>query len=202
MDTKLEEMITARNVPGTQDRLKAGHVAVAGLGGLGSNVAVMLARLGVGSLLLVDFDTVEPSNLNRQHYMIPHLGMPKTEALKSQLRDINPFVEVQTRDIRITAENAGDIFAGYSIVVEALDDPACKADLVGALLALGNTKIVAASGMAGVGSANDIQTRRRLKNLYICGDLESDAGADVGLMAPRVMVCAGHQANVVARLLM
>jgi len=199
---ELEGMMAARHTPGVHNRLKAGRVAIAGLGGLGSHVAVMLARIGVGSLLLVDFDVVEPSNLNRQHYMLSHLGMPKTQALKNQLSDINPFIDVQIHDGKITAENAAAIFAGWPIVVEAFDNPVCKAELTEALLSKGDIKIVAASGLAGFDSANRIKTHKRLGNLYICGDLESEAKEGMGLMAPRVAVCAGHQANMVLRLLM
>jgi sulfur carrier protein ThiS adenylyltransferase len=197
----LEAMMAARHTPGVHQKLKTGRVAVAGVGGLGSHVAVILARMGIGSLLLVDFDVVEPSNLNRQHYMVSHLGSYKTEALKAQLAEVNPFIDVATQNIEVTLENAVEVFAGYPIVVEAFDNPTAKADLVEALLAAGNTTIVAASGLAGLGSANAIQTRRRLENLYIAGDLESAAGDGMGLMAPRVYVCAGHQANMVVRLL-
>jgi len=182
--------------------IKKGRVAVAGIGGLGSNVAVMLARMGVGALLLVDYDSVAQSNLNRQHYSVSHLSMRKTDALQAQIKDINPNVRVRTRDIQITAENAVGVFAGYPIVVEAFDDPACKADLVGALLPSGNFKIVAASGIAGFGSANHIKTMRRLDNLYMCGDPDSPDCMDAEPMSPRVSIVAGHQANMVARLLM
>ena len=199
---EMEAMMAARHTPGFHSRLKAARVAIAGLGGLGSHVAVILARMGVGSLFLVDFDVVEPSNLNRQHYTLSHLAKPKTEALKSQLADINPFIEVKTRDIKITSENAAAVFRGYSIVVEAFDNPASKADLAEALLGTGDITVVAASGLAGFESANQIRTQRRLANLYLVGDMETAAEEGVGLMAPRVAVCAGHQANMVIRLLM
>ena len=192
----------SRHSPGALSRMKAGRVGIAGVGGLGSNVAVMLARMGVGTLLLVDYDAVEPSNLNRQHYSLSHLSIPKAQALKAQIADINPYVRVFTRDVRVTAENAVSVFSGYPIIVEAFDDPACKADLVSSLLAEGSFKVIAASGMAGTGDANRIRSHRRLDNLYICGDMESEAGDSVGLMAPRVAICAGHQANLVVRLLM
>ena len=195
--------ITARHAPGVYERMKAGRVAIAGLGGLGSNIAVMLARMGVGTLFLVDFDTVEPSNLNRQHYTLKHLNQPKTKAIQSQLANINPYVEVLTRNIRITAGNAANIFAGYPIVVEAFDNPVCKAELIEVLLEAGYAKIIAASGMAGLGSANEIKTVRRLDNLYLCGDFDSQPEeGGIGLMTPRVMACAAHQANVAVRLLM
>jgi sulfur carrier protein ThiS adenylyltransferase len=199
---ELEALMAARHTPGVHRRLKEGRVAIAGLGGLGSHVAVMLARVGVGKLLLVDFDVVEPSNLNRQHYLVRHLGQHKTEAMRAQLSEINPYIDVTACDVRVTAQNACTVFAGWPVVVEAFDNPAAKAMLVSALLAAGTTKIVAASGLAGYEDANRVQTRRRMRNLFLCGDLESAAGEGCGLMAPRVMVCAGHQANLAMRLVL
>ena len=200
-DEGLCSRMAERNSPGIGEALRNGKVAIAGLGGLGSNIAVMLARIGVGNLLLVDFDTVEPSNLNRQHYNITHLGMLKADALKSQLDLINPYVDVQVLSAKVTAENACEIFGDYEIVVEAFDSAINKAAIVNALLEGGGKKIVAASGMNGYKSSNDIITRRVLKNLYITGDNESAPQEGIGFMAPRVSICAGHQANMVVRLL-
>lgn len=183
-----------------QEKLKSGRIAIAGLGGLGSNIAVMLARMGVGKLLLVDFDVVEESNLNRQYYDTTHLGIKKTLALKEQIGRINPSVETDTWDAKVEEHNVLEIFEDYPIVCEAFDKPQYKAVLVNALLEKPNTKIVAASGMAGFESANSIRTRRVFGNLYVCGDSEPQAGA--GFMAPRVAVCAGHQANMAVRLLL
>jgi len=201
-DDKLEPAMSSRHTPGTHAQLKSARVAIAGLGGLGSNIAVSLARLGVGELLLVDHDTVEPSNLNRQHYGISHLGMTKTSALKSQLADINPFINIKTVNTTITADNAVGLFRGYGIVCEAFDNPNTKAMLVSTLLSsLPETKIVAASGIAGFGCSNDIKTSARLQGrLYVCGD--EATGEDAGLMSPRVLICAGHQANMVLRLIL
>jgi sulfur carrier protein ThiS adenylyltransferase len=172
------------------------------LGGLGSNIAVMLARIGVGKLLLVDFDKVEPSNLNRQYYDVSHLGMLKTDALKSQIDKINPFIETETRAEKITEENIIEIFKDYGIVCEAFDNPQNKAILTNTLLESGQKKIVAASGMAGHDSSNKIKTRRMFKNLYLCGDAEPAKYDGNGFMAPRVIICAGHQANMALRLLL
>jgi len=200
---QLEAMMAARHTPGVHAKMKAGKVAVAGLGGLGSHVAVMLTRMGVGQLFLVDFDVVEPSNLNRQHYNIGHLGQLKTAALETQLHDINPFIDINFKNVYITEENAAEIFKDFDIIVEAFDNPVSKANLTNALLSLEKPpKIVAASGLAGYSSANDIKTRRSFSNLYVVGDLESAAGDGVGLMPPRVSVSAGHQANMVVRLLL
>jgi sulfur carrier protein ThiS adenylyltransferase len=180
-------------------KLKDGKVAVAGLGGLGSNIAIMLARAGVGKLLLVDFDRVEKSNLNRQHYDMSHLGILKTDALRDQIKRIDPTIDVETYAGRVTEENASEIFGEYQIVCEAFDDPRCKAMLVNALLN-GQRKIVAASGMSGYGNANKIKTKHVFKDMYICGDPESTT--ETVFTAPRVSVCAGHQANTVLRLLL
>ena len=199
---ELENAITERNVPGIQENLKSGKIAIAGLGGLGSNIAVMLARIGVGKLLLVDFDIVEPGNLNRQYYDLTHLGMLKTDALKSQIDKINPFIETETYAVKVTEDNALEIFKDYPIVCEAFDNPQYKAILVNTLLEKGGKKIVAASGMAGFGSANRIKTRQMFKNLYVCGDFEQAANENAGFMAPRVGICAGHQANMALRLLL
>ncbi|PYG88732.1 sulfur carrier protein ThiS adenylyltransferase [Ruminiclostridium sufflavum DSM 19573] len=200
---QLEGMMAARHTPRVHARVKAAGVAIAGLGGLGSNVAVMLARTGVGNLLLVDFDVVEPSNLNRQSYYISHLGLPKTIALEKQLKEINPFINIKIKNVRVTEENAEELFAGYDVICEAFDNPEAKAVLVNTVLErLHNIKVVAASGMAGYHSSNLIRTERKMKNLYVCGDFENEAGTGSGLMAPRVQICAAHQANMVLRLLL
>lgn len=199
---ELESLMAARHTPFVHGRVKQAVVGIAGLGGLGSNIAVMLARTGVGKLILADFDVVEPSNLNRQSYFISHLGMAKTEAISQQIGEINPYVLVEAHTLRVTKENAAALFGGCDVVCEAFDDPSAKAALVTALLEEApKVKIVAASGMAGYESANAIKTVRRFANLYLCGDGESEAREGNGLMAPRVAVCAGHQANMALRLL-
>lgn len=185
-----------------KEKLADSRVAVAGLGGLGSNIAVSLARSGVGHLLLVDFDVVDVTNLNRQMYLIPHLGMPKTQALRQILTQINPYLDIQTRQLHVTAQNAGALFKDWPIVCEAFDRADQKAMLVGALLTqCPETTIVSGNGMAGLGDANMIRTRQKLRRLYVCGDGETDSAQGAGLMAPRVAICAGHQANKVLQLI-
>lgn len=184
-------------------KIKSAHVAVAGLGGLGSNVAVMLARAGVGSLHLVDFDRVDGSNLNRQIYKMKHLGMKKTEALTEEIREINPYIRIAADTVKVTEENAGEIFAADAIICEAFDAAENKAMLVSTLLSrLPETVIVAGSGMAGFESGNRIRTRKRMRRLYLCGDETSDIADGICLMAPRVTLCAAHQANMILRLIL
>jgi sulfur carrier protein ThiS adenylyltransferase len=200
---QLESMLSGRMTPGVYDKLKKAKVAVAGLGGLGSNIAISLARSGVGKLLLIDFDIVEPSNLNRQQYSIDDLGKYKTKSLKEQIAKINPFIEVEIKTKKINKDNILELFKGYDLVCEAFDNPKEKAMLINNLLKhFPAIKIVLASGMAGYGSANSIKTTRKMKNLYIAGDEITEAGFGNGLMAPRVMVCAAHQANMILRLIL
>jgi len=199
---ELEAMISARHTPHVYGKVKQARVAVAGLGGLGSNIAVALARTGVGMLHLVDYDVVEPSNLNRQQYKTKHLGMLKTEALKMELEEINPFIIITIDTVKVTESNVKQLFAQDEIVCEAFDNPDAKALLVNNLLENPQKKIVASSGMAGYESSNIIKTKRLMKNLYLCGDGKTDARVGRGLMAPRVSICAGHQANMVLRLIL
>ena len=143
----LEHMMAARHSPKVHETVRRARVGIAGLGGLGSNIAAMLARTGVGQLVLADFDIVEPSNLNRQNYFVSHLGQYKTEATASLIHQINPFISVETHNVRITAENAMDLFADCDVVCEAFDNPVCKAELVSTLLSESETiRIVSGSG--------------------------------------------------------
>ncbi|MGN1481251.1 sulfur carrier protein ThiS adenylyltransferase ThiF [Porcipelethomonas sp.] len=200
---QLESLMAARHTPEVHKKVKRAKVAVCGLGGLGSNIAVMLARTGIGYLKLIDFDIVEPSNLNRQNYYIEHLGMNKTDALQSQIKKINPFIDVCCINEKITAENCTSLVGDCDIICEAFDNPESKAMLTETVIMnFPEKKLVCGSGMAGFDSSNKIITRKVMNNLYICGDNESEAKPGNGLMAPRVNVCAGHQANMILRLIM
>lgn len=189
--------------PHIYEKLRNSKVAIAGLGGLGSHIAVMLARSGVGQLHLVDFDIVDLSNLNRQVYTVDELGMPKTEALKRILLKINPYINVSYENVKVDNKNIKQLFTGFNIVCEAFDNPSAKAMIVSELLSRDSeTIIVSGSGMAGYGDANEIKTEKKFLRLYVCGDGKSDAFEGIGLMAPRVMICAGHQANMIVRLIL
>ena len=201
MDLKEEDLLK-RNVKGISKKLKKTRVCILGLGGLGSNVAVLLARSGIGYLKLVDFDIVEASNLNRQQYRISHIGIKKTEAMKSIIKEINPFVEIDTLDIKVDRENILSVVEDIEIVVEAFDVAETKAMAIEELLTNGNKIVISASGMAGLGSANEIITRKIRDNFYLIGDSYSDYEEYSGIMSTRVMLCAAHQANIVLRLIL
>jgi sulfur carrier protein ThiS adenylyltransferase len=182
--------------------LRQSSVGIAGAGGLGSNVAVSLARAGVGRLVIADFDKVEPSNLNRQQYFIDQVGERKVEALRDNLLAINPYSLYEIHDARVTRRNAAKIFARVDVLVEAFDRAEAKEMLIETCLTrFPGRPIVAASGLAGYGGNRKIHTRR-MGNLYICGDEESQCPKGVSPMAPRVALVAAMQANLVVELLM
>ena len=184
-----------------QQKFSSACVAICGLGGLGSNVAISLARAGVGKLILIDFDKVDISNLHRQQYNVSQLGMYKTDAIKQTLSEIAPYCEIVTHTEKITEDNLS-LIAECDIVCECFDNAECKAMLVNGIAERYPEKyIIAASGMSGLHTGNTIQTKKRGKRLYLCGDGMSDVADDGTLFAPRVMLCAAHQANTVLRII-
>ena len=185
-----------------QNIFESATVAICGLGGLGSNIAFALARAGIGKLILIDFDSVDITNLHRQQYKANQIGMEKTEALKDNLLEIAPYVAIETHSVRISENNAEELLEEADIICEAFDDAECKAMLVNLVIERMPIKyLVTASGMAGFGSVNAIQTRRVSKQFYICGDGTSDVQSEGSLVASRVMLCAAHQAHTVLRIL-
>ena len=185
-----------------QQAFSTATVAICGLGGLGSNIAIALARAGIGKLILIDFDRVDISNLHRQQYKATQIGMYKTEALADNLREIAPYIELETHTERITEANAVKLLQGADIICEAFDDAECKAMLTNTVLSeMPDKYLVAASGMAGMGVTNSIKTRRITSRFYLCGDEMSEVSCGIGLVAPRVALCAAHQAHTVLRIL-
>lgn len=198
-----EEMIYKRNIKSSYEALKGSKVCILGAGGLGSNVAVNLARCGVGHIYICDFDIVEASNLNRQYYRLSHIGKKKVYAIKEVIEEINPFIDVKICDKRINKDNLHEIIKEYPVVCEALDEASVKSMVINEILSNYTDKVVvSASGMAGIDTPNEIKTTKKINNLYICGDEKSDMEEIDGMMAPRVSVCAGHQANMILRILL
>ena len=186
----------------SQQKFSSATVAICGLGGLGSNIAVSLARAGIGKLILIDFDKVDISNLHRQQYKANQIGRNKTDALSENLKEIAPYTGIESHTVRITEDNAAELLKDADIICEAFDVAECKAMLTNLVLeTMPDKYLVAASGMAGMGSANTIQTRRVSKRFYLCGDERSDVGSEGSLISSRVMLCAAHQAHTVLRIL-
>lgn len=204
MKDRIYQTLCERHTKEVQDQLLKGRVAIAGLGGLGSTVAVALTRIGVGHLHLIDYDLVDLSNLNRQQYRLKDIGKPKTECLKEILADINPYLDVRIDTVKICENNVKELFEEDDIICEAFDRPEEKSMLIDAVIthSTKQKRIVCASGMAGFSSSNEIHTRKLSEQIYLCGDLTSGIETGNHLMAPRVGICACHEANMIVRLLL
>jgi len=190
-----------QNMPPVFYEIKNAVIGIAGLGGLGSNVAVALARLGAGKLIIADFDIVEEGNLTRQQYFIDQIGQPKVNATVENLGRINPDTQIETHRVRLTPQNIPQIFAEADIIAECFDLPDQKQMLVETVLTQMQTPvIVSVSGVAGYGNSNAIKTTRISKRLTLVGDGISAAKPGTRLTASRVGIAAYHQANAIAEL--
>ena len=188
--------------PEQSHQLQEAKVAVVGLGGLGSNVAMWLARLGVGHLLLYDFDKVELSNLNRQYYFLEDVGKYKAEALLTKLQQVNPYGDYQSKVARLTEANLEELLASARIICEALDKAEAKAMLVnGVLEKFPDKYLVAASGLAGLEDSASMTVRQITPRFYLCGDGHSDFH-ELPLCGARVGLCAAQEALTIARLIL
>ncbi|MFZ4401488.1 MAG: sulfur carrier protein ThiS adenylyltransferase ThiF [Bacteroidales bacterium] len=184
------------------DPLKGKTVGIAGCGGLGSNAAIALSRIGIGKLIIADFDTVDQSNLNRQYYFIDQLGLLKVDALKINIERVNKEVIVEKHCVRLTPENIPVLFWDCDVIIEAFDLAEMKKMLIECVLCeMPEKYIISGSGMAGWGNNNTIKTIQYDK-LYICGDLETEISENTPPLAPRVGIVANMQANQVIELLL
>lgn len=196
------DALEKRNGRQLQEKFASKSVAICGLGGLGSNIAISLARAGVLKLTLIDFDKVDITNLNRQQYNVSQVGSYKTYALEENIKQIAPYAQIITHTEKITEDNIIKLLSNIDIICEAFDKASQKAMLVNFILEkLPNKYLVCGCGMAGMDSANVIKTRKVLDKFYICGDEVSDIDDNIGLFSSRVMICAGHQAHMVLRII-
>lgn len=174
-------------------------VVIVGCGGLGSNAAITLTRTGFSNFILVDFDKVEISNLNRQFYFFHQIGMPKVLALKENILLINKDCNIITYQEKITKENAKDILSQGDIIFEAVDRAEVKVLLLETALSLGK-KIVMASGVCGFGDTENIIIKR-LKNVSIIGDFSSD-NSRFHPLAPKVIAVSSMQCDELLRMVL
>ena len=183
-------------------KLKNHTVGIAGAGGLGSNCAVALARVGIGKLIISDFDIVSESNLNRQYFFRDQIGQKKIMALKENIERINPEVEIITNNIKLNENNIVEIYKDCDVIVEAFDLAEMKKMLIETCLTEFQEKpLILGLGMAGWGKSNLIKFRQS-ENLYICGDEQSEVSNDNPPLAPRVGMVANMQANTVLEILL
>lgn len=186
-----------------ENRLRRFRVGIAGAGGLGSNCAVALARCGIGTIVISDFDIVEESNLSRQYYFRDQIGLSKTLALKENIRRIRQGTTIIALQERLDSRNIPVIFSGCNVLVEAFDKPEMKEMMVDAVHnSMPGIPLVIGSGMAGWGNSAEINYRKIDDSLYVCGDESSEATDDLPVLAPRVGMVANMQANVVIDILL
>jgi len=177
-------------------------VGIAGAGGLGSNVAMALTRVGIGKLIIADFDVVSESNLNRQFYFSDQLNRKKVEALKENLLRINPNLDIEIHDLMLNSNNLLLTFSKVDIMVEAFDKAEFKEMIVEVFqTSKPDVPLVLGNGMAGWGKSNEMQVQN-FGNLYICGDNAAEVGLEMPPMAPRVLICAAMQANTVMSIIL
>jgi len=186
-----------------REHLSSFRVGIAGAGGLGSNCAASLARTGIGTLVIADFDVVENSNLSRQFYFSDQVGMKKTEALRENILRINPLINIIAHHVKLNGENIPVIFSGCDVIVEAFD----MAEMKEMIIITVQTKmpgipLVIGSGMAGWGDAGSLKCRKIDKSLYVCGDESTEASEENPPLAPRVGIVANMQADTVIDILM
>ena len=199
---EFQELLSLRHSPEIQAIFNRATVGIMGLGGLGSVVAMTLARMGIGHLCLADFDVVDPANLNRQYYFYDQVGLAKTEAMAANLSRVNPFLELTLINEKLDSGSIKQHFSQVDVLVECFDDPAMKAEAFRlALTDLKPIRYVGASGVAGYGPNNTIQTSQPYDGVYLVGDGSSAAGPGSTLMASRVGIAAHQQANQAIRIL-
>ncbi|MDI9490981.1 MAG: sulfur carrier protein ThiS adenylyltransferase ThiF [Bacillota bacterium] len=187
----------------TTDKFIRAKVAVCGLGGLGSSIAISLARSGIGNLHLIDFDLVELSNIHRQEYRLNQIGKRKTDALSELIGEIAPFCQVKLSNAKLSQNNISSLLTDDDYICEAFDKATSKAALAEIVRDNWPEKIlVMASGMAGFSPANEIKTKKIGENFFICGDQKSDLNQGLPLVSPRVKICANHQALLILQLIL
>jgi len=176
-------------------RIEKSRIGIAGAGGLGSNCAACLVRVGFKHFTIADFDTVEAANLDRQFYFADQVGMKKIDALGTNLLRIRASLDLQMLSVKLEPSNIQEIFRDCDVVVECLDSAEAKTMLVSGLLSTGKL-IVSASGLGGVGASDEIKVHKLKPNLILIGDLASDI-KNVPALSPRVSIAAAKQADVV-----
>lgn len=181
--------------------LQSKTVGIAGAGGLGSNCAIALARVGIGKLVICDFDTVSEDNLNRQYYFFDQIGYPKVVAIKANISKVNPYVTVEIHHLKLNTDLIPSVFKECDVIVEAFDLADMKKMICETVLSeMPDKYLISGMGLGGWGNNNTIKTHNYGK-LFICGDLVTEVSEEYPPLAPRVGIVANMQANLVLQLL-
>lgn len=200
---KWEDALISRHGAENHKCFSDATVAICGLGGLGSNIAILLARTGIGKLVLVDFDKVDITNIHRQQYKFSQIGESKVKALSDNIKEINPYIKLETHQVKVTIDNISLLVQDANIVCEAFDEAETKAMFANYILKIFPKKyLISASGMADFTDANTIQTKKITEHFYVCGDGVTAVNENIGLVSTRVTICAAHQAHKVLQILL
>jgi len=184
-----------------KEKLKAKTVGIAGCGGLGSNAAVALARIGTGKIIIADFDKIEPGNLNRQYYFYNQIGEPKAGALKENIAAIDPSINVEAHTIKLEPEDIKRIYCCCDVIVEAFDKAEMKQMIIETVLSeFPGKPVVCGVGMAGWGR-NELIKVEKYDSLYVVGDGVTEVSEETPVLAPRVCTVSNMMANVVLEIL-
>ena len=185
-----------------KQKLALKTVGIAGAGGLGSNCAVALARVGIGKLIIADFDTIVESNLNRQYFFYDQIGQKKVFAVRDNIKKINPYTIVECHDVMLDPDKIIELYSNCDVIVEAFDFAEAKQMIIETVLEkLPKTPLVTGNGLAGWGFNNLIRTQK-IVDLYVCGDQYLETSEEMPPLAPRVGIVANMQANQVLEILL
>lgn len=177
--------------------MKSVNVAIAGLGGLGSNILNALVRSGFNNFLICDFDKVEASNLNRQRYTSFDIGEYKTIASKRHSLDINDALNISTKEIKLEKSEMSEVFKDSDIVFEAFDKAKYKKALFESMYKE-NKVLIFGSGMAGISliDSKPIEIKKIKENIYMVGDMVTGVSDSIPPLAPKVIAVASLMAGV------
>lgn len=177
-------------------------VGIAGCGGLGSNAAVALARVGVGKLIVADFDIIDQSNLNRQYFFLEQIGQKKCFALKENIQRINIDCTVEAHDVKLNPSSIIELYAKVDVMIEAFDKAEMKEMLLTTMMHyFPKTPLIMGSGLAGWGNIHLIK-EQAFDNVYIVGDGENEVSDEMPPLAPRVGIVSNMQADKALELLL
>jgi len=200
----LKTSIFSSNPPGITEILSQKKAFIAGAGGLGSNLAIMLARAGIGTLIICDFDIVLESNLNRQAYFLNQINKAKVDSLKDNISNINPFCNVITIREKLNSTNFSKFIPqNINIAFECFDDSLAKSEIFTYFRKnMTSIPLIVVSGLAGIGPAKDIKIKKLHNNIWLIGDEKSEVNQSTGTISTRVMIAASLQAHAGIRILL
>ncbi len=190
------EAVLQRQTEEINDKLENAKVVILGAGGLGSNIAHMLARLGVGKMILYDFDVVEPSNLNRQHYGVNDIGKMKAETTAERIKELLPYVDIEPRNELVDENVLSSVYEEGDIFIEAFDTVASKV-MAYDFFAGREKPYICTTGVAGPSGE---LSRRDLGHIHIVGDFQGEDRNDCYI--PKVMAIAAMECRVVMELIL